>query len=68
MRVVFEELCYAESNQKVADKKKADYQDSVQKSRADSAVWSCDSYMKDPEKTGLAWPDHFYPFFFGVAE
>ena len=37
MSVVFEELCYAESNQKVAEKKKADYQEGLEKSRADSA-------------------------------
>ena len=37
MSVVFEELFYTESNQKVADKKKADYQETLQKSRADSA-------------------------------
>ena len=49
MRVVFEELYYAENNQKIADKKK-DYQEILQKSRADSAEQSCDRYMKDPEK------------------
>ena len=49
-RVVFEELYYVENNQKIADKKKADYQEILQKSRADSAEWSCDSYMKDLEK------------------
>ena len=51
MRVVFEELYYAENNQKIADKKKADYQEILQKSRADSAERSCDSYMKDLEKS-----------------
>ena len=51
MRVVFEELYYAENNQKMADKKKADYQEILQKSHADSAEQSCDSYMKDPEKS-----------------
>ena len=40
-----------ENNQKIADKKKADYQEILQKSRADSAEQSCDSYMKDPEKS-----------------
>ena len=50
-RVLFKELYYAENNQKVADKKKADYQEILQKSRADSAERSCDSYMKDPEKS-----------------
>ena len=38
-------------DQKMADKKKADYQEGLEKSRADSAAWSCDSYMKDPEKS-----------------
>ena len=33
----------------MADKKKADYQ-GLEKSHADSAAWSRDSYMKDPEK------------------
>ena len=36
---------------KMADKKKADYQEILQKDRADSAEGSCDSYMKDPEKS-----------------
>ena len=36
MRVVFEELYYAENNQKIAYKKK-DYQEILQKSHADSA-------------------------------
>ena len=49
-RVVFEELYYAENNQKIADKKKVDYQETLQKSRADSAERSRDNYMKDPEK------------------
>ena len=40
-----------ENNQKIADKKKADYQEILQKSRADCAERSCDSYMKDPEKS-----------------
>ena len=39
------------NNQKIADKKKGDYQESLEKSRADSAVRSRDSYMKDPEKS-----------------
>ena len=51
MRVVFEELYYAANNQKIADKKKADYQEALEKSRADSAAQSHDSYMKDPEKS-----------------
>ena len=41
--VVFEELYYAENNQKIADKKKVDYQEILQKSCADSAEQSCDS-------------------------
>ena len=51
MHVVFEELYYAANNQKIADKKKAIYQEALEKSRADSATWSHDSYMKDPEKS-----------------
>ena len=47
MRAVFEKLCYVANNQKIADKKKADYQEGLEKSRADSAVRSRDSYMKD---------------------
>ena len=50
MHVVFEELYYAANNQKIADKKKVNYQEALEKSRADSATRSCDSYMKDPEK------------------
>ena len=34
-----------------ADKKNADYQEGLEKSHADSAARSCDSYMKDPEKS-----------------
>ena len=51
MCVVFEELYYAANNQKIADKKKANYQETLEKSRADSAARSRDSYMKDPEKS-----------------
>ena len=50
-RVVFKELYYAANNQKIADKKKEDYQEALEKSCADSAAWSRDSYMKDPEKS-----------------
>ena len=50
-RVVFEELYYAANNQKIADKKKANYQEALEKSHADSATRSCDSYMKDPEES-----------------
>ena len=49
MRVAFE-LYYAVNNQKIADKKKADYQEALEKSHADSAARSHDNYMKDPEK------------------
>ena len=38
------------NNQKIGDKKKADYQEGLEKSRADSAEQTRDSYMKDPEK------------------
>ena len=38
------------NNQKIADKKNTDYQEALEKSRADSAAQSHDSYMKDPEK------------------
>ena len=51
MRVIFEELYYAANNQKIADKRKADYQEALEKSRVDSAARSHDSYMKDPEKS-----------------
>ena len=40
-----------ENNQKIADKQKVDYQEILQKSHADSAERSCDSYIKDPEKS-----------------
>ena len=46
-----EELYYTANNQKIADKKKADYQEGLEKSHADSAARSRDSYMKDPEKS-----------------
>ena len=51
MHAVFEQLYYAAYNQKIADKKKADYQEGLEKSRADSTARSRDSYMKDPEKS-----------------
>ena len=38
------------NNQKISDKKKADYQEALEKSRADSAARSRDSYMEDLEK------------------
>ena len=50
MHVVCEELYYVANNQKIADKKKAHYQEALEKSNADSAARSRDSYMKDPEK------------------
>ena len=49
--VVFEELYFAANSQKIADKKKVDYQEGLEKSHADSAAWSHDSYMKDLEKS-----------------
>ena len=51
MLAVFEELYYAANDQMMADKKKADYQEGLEKSHADNATQSCDSYMKDPEKS-----------------
>ena len=42
MRAVFEELYYTANNQKIADNKKADYQEGLEKSRADSAARSRD--------------------------
>ena len=46
MRAVFEELYYAASNQKIADEKKANYQEALEKSLADSAARSFDSYTE----------------------
>ena len=40
-----------ENNQKIADKKKAEYQEGLEKNCADSAERSHDSYMKDQEKS-----------------
>ena len=57
MRVVFEELYYSANIQKIADKKKADYQEALEKSHADSATQSRDSYMKDPEKSRICYVD-----------
>ena len=42
---------YVANNQKIADKKKADYQEGLEKCRADSAAQSHNSYMNDPEKS-----------------
>ena len=49
MRVVFEELYYVANNRKVADKK-ANYQEALEKSRADSATRSRDSRERPGEK------------------
>ena len=38
MRAVFEELYYEANNQKIAEKKKADYHECLEKSHADSAA------------------------------
>ena len=38
MLAVFEELYYAADDQKMADKKKADYQEALEKSHADSVA------------------------------
>ena len=51
MRAVFEELYYTANNQKIANKKKTDYQEGLEKSRADNAARSRDSYMKHQEKS-----------------
>ena len=51
MFAVFKELYYAADDQKMADKMKTDYQEGLEKSRADSAAQSSDSHMKDPEKS-----------------
>ena len=51
MHTVFQELYYAANNQKITDKKKADYQEGLEKSHADSATRSRDRYMKDLEKS-----------------
>ena len=51
MLAVFEELYYAANNQKMADKKKADYQEGLEKSCTDSAARSRESYKNDLEKS-----------------
>ena len=38
MCAVVEDLCYVANNQKIANKKKADYQEGLEKSSADSAT------------------------------
>ena len=38
MRAVFKELYYAANNQKIADKKRAEYQEGLEKSCTDSAA------------------------------
>ena len=57
---MFEELYYAANNQKIADKKKVNYQEALEKSRADSATRSRDSYTKDPEKSRATKPQKLY--------
>ena len=42
---------YVANNQKIADKKKPYYQEALEKSCADIAARSRDSYMKYPEKS-----------------
>ena len=54
-RVVFKELYYAANNQKIANKKEADYEEALEKRRADSTARSHDSYMKDREVTKVIW-------------
>ena len=51
MRAALEELYYMANNKKIADKKKANYQEGLEKSSADSAAQSRESYMKDPEES-----------------
>ena len=50
MLAVFKELYHVANDKKMADKKKADYQEGLEKSRADSAARSRDSHMKDQRK------------------
>ena len=47
----YNKIYYVANNQKIADKKKAEYQEGLEKSCVDSAAWNCESYMKDPEKS-----------------
>ena len=42
---------YVANDQKIADKKKVDYQEGLEKSDSDCAARSRDSYTKDPEKS-----------------
>ena len=49
--MVFEELYYVANNQKIADKKKANYQEVLEKSHTNSAARSRDRYMKASEKS-----------------
>ena len=51
MYAVFEELYYAANDQKIVNKKKADYQEGSEKSHTDSSARSCDCYKKDLEKS-----------------
>ena len=61
MCAVFEELYYVANNQKIYSWQKEGrlrFRD-LEKSSADSAARSCDSYMKDPEKS-RAWSQESY--------
>ena len=51
MLPVFKELYYVANDQKMADKKKADYQEDLENSCADSAARSRDSYTKARKKS-----------------
>ena len=52
-RAVFEELYYTANSQKIADREKADYQEGLEKSRADNAARSRRIYMKNQERVVL---------------
>ena len=59
----YNKMYYAANNQKIADKKKADYREGLEKSRTDSAAQSCESYKKDLEKScddSAAWHRESY--------
>ena len=51
VNLIREELYYTPNNQKKADKKKADYQEGLEKIRADSAARSRESYKNGLEKS-----------------
>ena len=44
-------MYYEANNQKIADKKMADYQEGLEKRRADGTAQSRNSYMKAQEKS-----------------